>query len=701
MKKKTQPEQIKQTDWMAGQEIPGSDDTQLLCRLWIFRMLFECGGIKMFLNNSAMHDEPKMYIGINDNDCRKMKTEQLNTLLKKRYEHVSALKIKRKSDLFRNIKCIRKAFGLTKADAEVLTFACLVNTHEQFGRCFDVFRTINNSQLYSILAQTLNLPKTTVIKSLHKDGLLYRSGLVKLKNSNNDLEYKFEMLDGLCHSLEIEQTDIMQLFSAYIIPAPQARLKKSDYEYIDKDFKRVKKYLKKAVEHQHQGANILLYGAPGTGKTELAHTISETVGLRLYTLSVESPDGDTLSGKQRISACQLAQRLLRNDSQCCLMFDEIEDLFPNDLFALLSNKKKSGRDKAWVNQLLEANSVPTFWITNSIMSLDNAFVRRFDYVLEMKVPPRSARQRILKKALDQTRVSDAWIERIAGIEHLPPAVIERAVRVSSMIEHSQQHEVEDNIEQVIYNTLKAMGISTRSGQMTESDFYDASLLQTSGDLDRIRTGLNHSKQGRLCFYGPPGTGKSAYASHLAKTMDMPLLAKQASDIIDCYIGETEKNIARMFEQAADEKSLLLLDEADSFLRDRCQSRNSWEVTQVNELLVQMERFQGIFVCSTNLMANLDSAVLRRFDFKLKFDYLKNKQAWKLFQRYMCETEQDIDHLRDEMNQMNTLTPGDFATVQRQLGILGKASVPEEFMTALKQELKFKQTLNRPIGFITK
>jgi SpoVK/Ycf46/Vps4 family AAA+-type ATPase len=698
MKKITQS---KSTEWMSSQDIPGSSDTQLLCRLWIFRMLFECGGIKIFLNNSAMHDEPKMYIGLNDNDCRKMKTEQLNTLLKQRYAQISALKIKRTSHLFSNIKAIRKEFGLSKVDVELLTFACLVTTHEQFGRCFDVFRTINNSQLYSILAQTLGIPKKKIIEALHKDSLLHRSGLVKLKNSNNDLEYKFEMLDGLCHSLEIKQADVMELFSAYIIPAAKAKLKKSDYTHISKDYKRLKKYLKQAVKNNQKGANILLYGAPGTGKTELAHTIAEAAGLRLFTLSVESPDGNTLSGKQRISACQLAQRLLRNDKQCCLLFDEIEDLFPNDLFALLSSEKKSGRDKAWVNQLLEFNNVPTFWITNSIRSLDNAFVRRFDYVLEMKVPPRKARLRILKKALNQTKVSAAWIERISGIEHLPPAVIERAVRVSTMIDHSKQHQLEEDLEQVIYNSLKAMGISTRTGHIIESDIYDPSLLQTSGNLEHISTGLNHSKQGRLCFYGPPGTGKSAYARYLADTMNMPLLAKQASDIIDCYIGETEKNIARMFEQAADEKSLLLLDEADSFLRERSLSRNSWEVTQVNELLVQMERFQGIFVCSTNLMDKLDAAVLRRFDFKLKFEFLKAEQAWKLFQRHMRASDLNLDHLRHQFSQMNTLTPGDFATVERQLGILGKTSQPQEFITALQQEVKFKQTLSRPIGFTTK
>ncbi|MCH9697559.1 MAG: AAA family ATPase [Gammaproteobacteria bacterium] len=687
-------------DWLSGHELPGSKDTRLLCRLWVFRMLFECGGIKMFLNNSTIHDEPKVYIGFNDDEFRKLKSHQTYAVLKERYDQVSCLDIKRKSCLFKNIKQIRQLFGLSKTDTEILTFACLVTTHELFGRSFDVFRSINNNQLYSVLSGTLNIPKAKITKALHKDGLLNRCGLVKVINSNEDLEFKFDILDGLCHALETKQSNVMDLFSAYISQAHPAKLNMQDYSYIKKDFKRLKKYLKKSVADQRQGANVLLYGPPGTGKTELAHTLAKDCGIQLYTLSVESPDGNTLTGKQRISVCQLAQRLLRNDTRCCLLFDEIEDLFPNDLFALLSNSKKSGRDKAWVNQLLENNQVPTFWITNSINSLDNAFVRRFDYVLEMQVPPRSARRRILSKALENMPVSEPWLDSIAAIELLPPAVIERAVRVSAMIEYNCPQDLENNIHQVITNTLKAMGISSKSTSLLDTSFYDPSLLQTSGNLEQINTGLNTSKQGRLCFYGPPGTGKSAYAAYLAKSIDKPLLAKQASDIIDCYIGETEKNIARMFEQAADENCLLLLDEADSFLRDRARSRNSWEVTQVNELLVQMERFQGIFVCSTNLMSNLDNAVLRRFDFKLKFNYLKTNQVWKLFKRYMQDSDKEFDQCYEDIKTMNLLTPGDFATAHRKLTVLGTTNQPAELIKALKEELKFKQTLSRPIGFTT-
>jgi SpoVK/Ycf46/Vps4 family AAA+-type ATPase len=90
----------------------------------------------------------------------------------------------------------------------------------------------------------------------------------------------------------------------------------------------------------------------------------------------------------------------------------------------------------------------------------------------------------------------------------------------------------------------------------------------------------------------------------------------------------------MFEQGKDEDGVLLLDEADSFLRDRQLSSNSWEVTMVNEILVHLEQYQGLFICSTNLMDNLDKASLRRFDFKVSFDYLTPAQSWKLFQHVL-------------------------------------------------------------------
>ena len=99
-----------------------------------------------------------------------------------------------------------------------------------------------------------------------------------------------------------------------------------------------------------------------------------------------------------------------------------------------------------------------------------------------------------------------------------------------------------------------------------------------------------------------------------------------------YVGETKRNIARLFNTLDAEHSILLLDEVDSLLRDRTQAQRSWELTQVNELLQQMERFNGIFIAATNLMTQLDTAALRRFDFKLEFRPLSEAQRLSLFAR---------------------------------------------------------------------
>lgn len=693
-------------EWINPSDLSGSSDAAMLCRQWVFRMLIEGGGLKLFINNSNIHDESKAFVGMNETDFGKKKHQEISALLKIRHGEITAIKVKRKSALFKNIQKIKTELDLSKVDAEIFTFACLVKIHTRFGRCFDLFDSISNGQLYALLSHTLGIKKQSIIKSLHKDGILSRSGLLDVSNENNDLEFKLDMLDGLYHSLEVKQKDIKSLFASYVISMPAAKLHKDDYAHIATDYKRLKRYLKQARKQRLVGANILLYGAPGTGKTELVNALTRDAGLTLYGISIESADGDTLTGKKRVAACQLAQRLLRNNKDCCLLFDEIEDLFPNDLFSLFTQEKKSGRDKAWINHLLENNEVPTFWVTNTLSSLDNAFIRRFDYVLEMKVPPRSVRKRILQQFLPDDAVSEDWLDRIAAIEDLSPAVIERAVRVGKLLDHNSK-QLQENLEQLIVNSLNAMKINTKGNITEQSAVYDPSLLHTSGDLQKINNGLAKTHQGRLCFYGPPGTGKSAYAHYLAQSLDQPLLAKEASQIINCYIGESEKNIARMFEQASDEKSILLLDEADSFLRDRRLSRNSWEVTQVNELLMQMERYQGIFVCSTNLMDNLDAAVLRRFDFKLKFDFLKPKQASQLFEHYMTQSQSKsfseasiAQQCKTRLLQMNHLTPGDFATVQRQLAVLEQADQPLAFMDALQAELGFKQAGSKPIGFLS-
>ena len=108
------------------------------------------------------------------------------------------------------------------------------------------------------------------------------------------------------------------------------------------------------------------------------------------------------------------------------------------------------------------------------------------------------------------------------------------------------------------------------------------------------------------------------------------MIKRASDLVSKYVGETEQQMARMFEDATREGAVLLLDEADSFLQNRQLAVRNYEVTEVNEMLQGMERFDGIFICTTNLFDRIDEAALRRFSFKLRFLPLLPEHRERMF-----------------------------------------------------------------------
>ncbi len=229
-------------------------------------------------------------------------------------------------------------------------------------------------------------------------------------------------------------------------------------------------------------------------------------------------------------------------------------------------------------------------------------------------------------------------------------------------------------------------------------------LNPDCDLARLIAGVRSHPRGRFCLHGPPGTGKSEFARYVVDRIERPLLVKRASDLLGPYVGMTEKQIAHMFDEASDDEALLLLDEADSFLRDRRGAHQGWEVTQVNELLTRMERFDGLFICSTNLMDDLDPASVRRFDLKIRFGWLKPEQVWRLFQQVL----EDHQARPDETDQrwcrrlagLDTLAPGDFATVVRRARIMGDGISAESLYAGLAAETAFKQQASRrSIGFM--
>ncbi len=290
----------------------------------------------------------------------------------------------------------------------------------------------------------------------------------------------------------------------------------------------------------------------------MVRALAEELECELFEVASEDADGDAVNGERRLRAFRAAQSFFAQ-RRALIAFDEVEDVF-NDGDSFFGRKSTAQVRKAWINRMLEENPVPTLWLSNSISCLDPAFVRRFDMVFELPVPPKNQRERILQAncgdLLDASRIS-----RIAEVENLAPAVVPKASAVVRTIRNKLgQDGTKLAFERLISNTLEAQGhrplVPHDPSRLPEC--YDPVFIHADTDLNRVAAGIVKARSGRLCLYGPPGTGKTAYGRWLAQEMDVPLVVKRASDLMSPYVGENEQNIARAFRLALQDGALLMI-----------------------------------------------------------------------------------------------------------------------------------------------
>lgn len=162
---------------------------------------------------------------------------------------------------------------------------------------------------------------------------------------------------------------------------------------------------------------------------------------------------------------------------------------------------------------------------------------------------------------------------------------------------------------------------------------------------RVRPELRRAMRGHFIgpagiaalFNGPPGTGKTLTASALANELALPMYKIDVSSIVDRYVGETEKNLSRIFEEAESERGLLLFDEADSLFTKRVEvsdSHDRYANMQVNMLLNLIDEYSGFVILTTNLKASIDTAFLRRLSFKVSFELPEPPEREALWRMHM-------------------------------------------------------------------
>lgn len=638
-------------------------------KIWLLRILVSLDGNQKFLEAESFESyQIARFLGLNEfiegTYVRTKARAKINGLFTKHDQ--SGTGLPKLTLLSKNINLLAQVLGLSEIEVAILHFVILVTSNHLLAEAIDLLGKTNPSMIFKVLSGCLHLETQDVMQAMRYDSMLNNSGIL---NIGSEAYYGFSqntnLLDGLTEELLTSNHDPISIFKSNFALSALGKLDQADYPQHAEDINILQQYLSSILIDEKVGANFLIYGPPGVGKTEFVRMIAKLCKRNLYEIGIENRKGEALKGKDRFRAYQSAQALLGKSRNNIVLFDEVEDVFQQSEHDLYNGSNKNG-DKAWVNKQLENNSVPTFWLTNKLSVIDKAFVRRFDYVISMTTPPQSVREKLLDTYLAGTTVSEQWKKEMAKHEQLPPALIERASTILKSINPDKQH-IDKTIHRILGNSLEAMGMPRpqyRAGELATD--YRVDWLNADCDITQVSEGIIKNGQARVCIYGPPGTGKSAFGKYVAEKSNKRLLIKKASDIVSPYLGESEKNMAQMFKEATEDDAILMLDEADTYLQDRKLAVRSWEISAVNEMLTQIEAFEGVFICSTNLMNTLDPAALRRFDLKIKLGHLKPDQSWILFKETLLRLNLKVDNsFESRVSKLSLLTPGDYSTVMRQ------------------------------------
>ena len=668
-----------------------------LSRLWLARAAREVMRVARRSSRGKtgfwLDDDVSDELGLADYDTTKFdaRFQEIDRLVAK----LEQQKPQRQGSAHNIADLVGAPLDLSLVERDVLALS-LLHWHEAvFSDLFqEHVRTL--ARFARVAGPVIGVSGDTMLLALDGKGTLSRCHLVKTDGFRG--EGALTLHGGLKALLRRPPRTADDAMKSFVQPGRKSSLTILDLEHVQKDVDIAVALVKGAIEKKTVGVNLLLYGPPGTGKTETARLIADRAGAALGEVPVATDDHEKL-GAARLGSYAFCQRLLARSERGAVLFDEVEDVLPRSAFAALWGVAESREDKGLFVRTLEENPVPALWTTNHVDHIDAALLRRFDLVVAMRVPPERVRRRAVDQHLAGLGISEAGRALLAADERLAPAVVERAARVVSL--GGLQDDVERSVARIVDNTLKIVSGPKRTQTAAVPFAYDLAYSNANVDLDRLSRMMAEGRGVRACLFGPPGSGKTAFIKHAAARANKRLVLKRMSDLLSCWVGGTEQNIAAMFDEARDEDAVLFLDEADGILRERASAERSWELTQTNELLVQMEAFEGVFACATNLVSALDNAAFRRFDVKVRFDPLSKAQRRDLFAVLAASVKAgDVldDVARQRLDRLEGLCAGHYAAVARRATLLSDVPKCADLVQGLEEEHRFVKG-GAKVGFV--
>ena len=587
------------------------------------------------------------------------------------------------------IEYLEKRFGFSQGERKLVAF---FYAYIRFGPLESFMDNLPDWKKIDYLSRTTGLTEPELLDLLASSGKLKRSGIARnyghsLAIESRSIRFGLTLaVAGFLDSggekslssqlLDISEGPVLDLESFGI---PEATLAAA----------------KSTLSMPSLRGTVLLYGKPGTGKTEFSKSICKSLGLTpCFLKNSESSDGRTFAELSAASHVVDPQREV-------LVVDEADDFL--NIETGLFDKRKSLTQKGLMNQFLDDSRVRSIFISNTTDGIQDSTLRRFHIHVRFEDLNPTQRLRVWTRlSADRGLFSEGETRRLAMEHKANPS---RIVQVLDVCEAAKVSEAAPSNLISMAEDLLARGEEVMYGTPAYSrhrlDVYDLRFLNLGMPIDKLLSRLmewrrHYSETDRglnILFYGPPGTGKTALARHIAEELGLPPLVKRASDVLSPFVGMNERNLRDIFKEA--KESVLIFDEIDGLLSDRRQT-HGWERNLTNELLTCMEGFKGIFIATTNLESYLDTASLRRFAFKLEFKPPHPEQRFDLVSAYFpCLAWSDADRLA--VAGIDGLTPGDVEVVRREQEYAVEID-PAAVLAALRSEVRSHERRNTPIGF---
>ena len=585
----------------------------------------------------------------------------------------------------RRVAQLQQKLDLDSDEVTLLELGCCYSLNDGLERLLDSFNKSKKVALYSFITQ---IPRARLARLVSAKGNLKKnSWLVMSANNLNIDDSIFEFLIG---------NDGKEFALNAFKPVKRAEIPLDLFE-----LKPIQKRALKNILQSKSPAHLLFYGKAGTGKTELAKTLTQACELDAVVVDYGS-DGDARDRKTA-----LLTTINSVSKETLIIVDEVDDLLNTQNFFRVATV-----NKGWINQFMDACKHKVIWITNNSGGIEESVRRRFSYSLYFKALSWRQRQNIWKTQLRKHRLkrffSEEKIQILSKRFTVSPGLISYAIKT---IKQSRTPEMDTAQLYTMIDEVLTRQMELTEGRKPEkklndiNENYDPEALHTDIHIPRLLRGLeqfNTSKKSfgmNLLFWGWPGTGKTEFGKYIADQLGKELLVKRMSDLQSMWVGETEKQIAAAFREAEENDAILFIDEADSVFINRQTANKSWETSQTNEILTQMENFSGILICCTNLLENLDEAAMRRFAFKIKFLPLTNEGKVRLYQKYFSSLTAPLSkEQQSRLVAIRNLCPGDIKAVWQRTQMLGN-SPSDEIISELEKEVSYKKGGNKStIGF---